>query len=165
MTDAPGASDAPSPQQQLAVLALERRDRVAVAVSHTIGVERAVELAERISARLDHAGVPPPRRSWIVANPDGGDWSAAAAVLGALSDLVGSARLTLHDPRDPDALIFQRRPPDQQRGGVFLNAAWMQASVRIACGPPAELAAGLCGWFNSPAALDPERDLDAALLL
>ena len=160
MTDEPGA------QHLLAMLGIERHDRPAVAVSHRIGAARAAELAEQISVRLDQAAVPPQRRIWIVGGSDDPAADAAIAeVLGALSDSIGAARLELHDPRDPDRLIFRRRPPNQKRGGVYLNASWMQASIRIACGPPSDLAAGLSAWFNHHAVLDPEHDLDATLIL
>ena len=55
----------------------------------------------------------------------------------ALADSIGSAPLTLHDPRDADALIF-RRPPSQKRGGIFLNAHWMQAAIPLSSVIPAQ---------------------------
>ena len=158
MTDEPGA------EHLLAMLEIARHERVAIAVSPAIGPERAAQLAERITARLDQAGVPSQRRSWIVAAADDPD-SEAIAVISALSDAIGAAPLTLHDRRDPDGLIFRRRLPGQRRGGVYLNALWMQAGVRIGCGAPVEIAAGLCAWFNEPAMLDAERDLGATLVL
>lgn len=158
MTDEPGT------EHLLAMLEIARHERVAIAVSPSIGAERAAQLAERITARLDQAGVPSQRRAWIVAGSGDPD-SKALAVISALSDAIGAAPLMLHDPRDPDRLVFRRRLPGQRRGGVYLNALWMQAGVRIGCGVPAGLAAGLCAWFNDPAALEPERDLDATLAL
>lgn len=158
MTDEPGA------EHLLAMLDIARHERVAIAVSPAIGPDRAAQLAERITARLDQAGVPSQRRSWIVVAADDPD-AEAIAVISALSDAIGAAPLTLHDRREPDGLIFRRRLPGQRRGGVYLNALWMQASVRIGCGAPAELAGGLCAWFNDPAALDAERDLGATLML
>ena len=158
MTDEPGA------EHLLAMLEIARHERVAIAVSPAIGPERAAQLAERITARLDQAGVPPQRRSWIVAAASDPD-AEAISVISALSDAIGPAPLTLHDPRDPDQLIFRRRLPNQRRRGVYRNAQWMQANIRIACGAPVEIAAGLCAWFNEPAMLDPERDLGATLVL
>ena len=159
MTDEPGA------EQLLAVLEIARHDRAAIAVSHRISPQRAAELAEQITARLDRAGVPVQRRVWILAAAPGPDADLEVApVLASLADSIGAAPLTLHDPRDADALIFRRRPPDQKRGGVFLNAHWMQAAIRIACGSPTEIAAGLSAWFNDPAALEP-ADLSATLIL
>ena len=162
MTDEPGA------EHLLAMLEIARHDRAAIAVSPAISPARAAELAEKITARLNQAGVPPSRRTWIVVQTDQADSSNAdaqtAAVLAALSDAIGPSPLTIHNPRDADNLIFHRRPPNQKRGGVYLNAHWMQATIRIACGPPHELAAGLCAWFNDPASLVPE-DLSATLVL
>lgn len=184
MTDEPGA------EHLLAMLELARHDRVAIAVAPSIAPARAADLAEKITARLNQAGIPQTRRAWIVAQPDQTNPSNAdiqtaaqtaaatpdiqtaatnadaqiAAVLAALSDAIGPAPLTIHNPRDPDNLIFHRRPPNQKRGGIYLNALWMQATVRIACGQPAELAAGLSAWLNDPATLASE-DLAATLVL
>ena len=162
MTDEPGA------EHLLAMLEIARHDRIAIAVAPGIAPGRAADLAEKITARLNQAGVPQSRRAWIVAQTDRADSPNAeaqtAAVLAALSDAIGSSPLTIHNPRDADNLIFHRRPPDQKRGGVYLNAQWMQAAVRIACGPPDELAAGLSAWFNDPASLGP-ADLSATLVL
>ena len=158
MTDEPGA------EHLLAMLDIARHDRVAIAVAPAIGLERAAQLAEQITARLDRAGVPPQRRAWIVAAAEDTD-AEAIAVISALSDAIGPAPLTLHDPRDPDQLIFRRRPPNQRRGGIYLNAQWMQSNIRIACGSPAALAPRLAAWFNAPATLNPTNDLNADLTL
>ena len=165
MTDEPGA------EHLLAMLEIARHDRAAIAVSPTISPTRAADLAETITARLNQVGVPPSRRAWIVAQPaqpaqaDSPNADVqTAAVLAALSDAIGASPLSIHNPRAVDDLIFHRRPPDQKRGGVYLNAQWMQAAIRIACGPPAELAAGLSAWFNDPASLVPE-DLSPTLVL
>lgn len=162
MTDEPGA------EHLLAMLKIARHDRAAIAVSPAISPIRAADLAETITARFNQAGVPQSRRAWIVAQPAQADSPNAdaqiAAVLAALSDAIGPSPLIIHNPRDADNLIFHRRPPDQKRGGVYFNAQWMQAAIRIACGPPDELAAGLCAWFNAPASLVPE-DLSATLVL
>ena len=158
-------TDEPGPEQLLAMLEIARHDRAAIAVSHRIGASRAAELAEQITSRLDHAGIPSRRRVWILAaSPEPNADAEAAPVLAALADSIGPAPLTLHDPRDPDNLIFRRRPPAQKRGGVYLNAQWIQATIRIACGPPHDLAAGLSAWFNDPASLAP-ADLSATLVL
>ena len=158
MTDEPGA------EHLLAMLEIARHDRVAIAVSPAIGPERAAQLAEQITARLDQAGVPPQRRAWIVAAAEDTD-AETIAVINALSDAIGPAPITLHDPRDPDQLIFRRRPPNQRRGGIYLNAQWMQSNIRIACGAPANLAPHLAAWFNDPTTLNPANDLDATLTL
>ena len=158
MTDEPGA------EHLLAMLDIARHQRVAIAVAPAIGPERAAQLAEQITARLDQAGVPSQRRAWIVAAGDDPD-AQTIAVISALSDAIGPAPITLHDPRDPDQLIFRRRPPNQRRGGVYLNAQWMQSNIRIACGTPTDLAPRLAARFNNPATLNPANDLDATLTL
>lgn len=43
-------------------------------------------------------------------------------------------RTLAHDARDPDQQIFLQRYPGEPRGGIYLNAAFMQASVRIVTG-------------------------------
>lgn len=194
MTDEPGA------EHLLAMLDLARHDRVAIAVAPSIAPARAADLAEKITTRLNQAGIPQARRAWIVAqadqtaaaqttppnadaqttaapadtqtaaaNPDiqtaATDADAQiAAVLAALSDAIGPSPLTIHNPRDPDNLIFHRRPPNQKRGGIYLNAQWTQATIRIAIGQPHELAPALSAWFNDPSALNP-TDLSATLVL
>ena len=185
MTDEPGA------EHLLAMLELARHDRVAIAVAPSIAPSRAADLAEKITARLNQAGIPQARRAWIVAQadqtataqtaPPNADAQTAAAnpdiqtaatdadaqiaaVLAALSDAIGPSPLTIHNPRDPDNLIFHRRPPNQKRGGIYLNAQWLQATIRIACGPPHELAPALSAWFNDPTTLAP-ADLSATLAL
>lgn len=203
MTDEPGA------EHLLAMLELARHDRVAIAVAPSIAPSRAADLAEKITARLNQAGIPQTRRAWIVAqanqtaaaqtaspnaaaqtaSPNADAQPAAtpadtqtaaanpdiqtaatnadaqiAAVLAALSDAIGPSPLTIHNPRDPDNLIFHRRPPNQKRGGIYLNAQWIQATIRIALGPPHELAPALSAWFNDPTTLAP-ADLSATLAL
>ena len=122
-------------------------DVVAIAVDPTLPRRRAAAAARGAAAALDDAGIPIRRRCWIVA---------------AIADAVGGARLTLHDPHEPDDLIFQRRLPGQRRGGVYLNADWISASVRIVIGDAETVARGLCGFFNPPESVDAD-DLDADL--
>ena len=43
-------------------------------------------------------------------------------------------RTVAHDARDPDQQIFLERYPGEPRGGIYLNAAFMQATVRIVTG-------------------------------
>ena len=53
-------------------------------------------------------------------------------LLGA--DVAARYRTVAHDARDPDQLIFLERYPGEKRGGIYLNAAYMQATVRIVTG-------------------------------
>ena len=137
-------------------------DDVVVAVSDALDVVTAAEVSERITERLDAAGVPAEQRMWIVANR--GDDEAAARVAAAVSDAIGSARVIVHDPQEPDGLIFQRRIPVQRRGGIYLNATWQSASVRIACGDALELVQGLSAWFNADEQLE-AGDLSATVVV
>ena len=105
------------------------------------------------------------RRCYIVGSGAGFDDTNVALLLAALEPIVDPATLMLHDPDDADALWFQRRPPGVERGGIFLNRAWMSAGVRIAVGDPAQVLAGLAAWFVPRDELDPEVDLDADVIL
>ena len=144
----------------VAALSVEYDDYVAVAVSDQLNPDLASRLVGLISDRLDQVGVALTLRTWIVATR--GDDSAAAGIAAVVSDVSGAARLIVHDPQEPDDLIFQRRIPGQQRGGIYLNAVWQSASVRIGCGDAGDLVVGLAAWFNSPGQVQPE-DLQANL--
>lgn len=147
---------------QLRTLSTGRGDDVAIAVSDRVSGDVAARVAREITAWLSAAGVPRSQRIWIVATRS--DDEAAASTVAAISDHVDGARLIIHDSREPDGLTFQRRIPGQRRGGIYLNAAWQSASVRIACGEPRRVLFGLSAWFNPPARLRLE-DLNADLLL
>ncbi|MEE9277085.1 MAG: lactate racemase domain-containing protein, partial [Dehalococcoidia bacterium] len=53
-------------------------------------------------------------------------------LLGA--EIARSYRIVVHDARDPDSQIFLERYPGERRGGIYLNAHFMRASVRIVTG-------------------------------
>ena len=147
----------------LAGLALAAHDGVVVAFDPSLDPNAAAELAAGVQACLDASSVPRRQRTWLVAA--GGGEEAAALVLAAVEPHARGGRLALHDPHDPDALIFQRRLPGQRRGGVYLSAAWQLASVRIACGDPGRVLRGLAAWFTPPDALEVEQDLAADAVL
>ena len=113
---------------------MNRDDVVAIAVDPTLTRRQAAVASREAAELLDEAGVPLTQRTWIVAS--GTDDVRAARVAAAIADAVGSSRLIVHDPTEPDDLTFQRRIPGQRRGGIYLNAAWQSASVRIVCGDP-----------------------------
>lgn len=140
-------------------LEFARHDGVAIAFDPALDPAAAGELASRIRARLDAVPVAPGQQDWLVAAAD--DEEAAALVLAAVEPRARGGRLALHDPHDPDALVFQRRIPGQRRGGIYLNAAWQLASIRIACGDPARVLRGLAAWFTPQNVLEVERDLAA----
>ncbi len=137
-------------------------DLVAIAVDPTLPRRRAAAAAREAAAALDDAGIPIRRRCWIIAA--GADDARTARIVAAVADSVDGARLILHDPHEPDDLIFQRRLPGQRRGGVYLNADWISASARIVIGNAETVARGLCGFFNPPESVD-ANDLDADLVL
>ena len=130
----------------LAALRVGRDDDVAIALAPNFSLRRAAVAARRVSRRLDEAGVPSRQRAWIVAA--GADDETVARLSAAIADAVGNAVLVIHDPLEPDDLIFQRRVPGQRRGGVYLNAHWQRASCRIVVGDVELAAAGLSAWFN-----------------
>ena len=48
--------------------------------------------------------------------------------------IVAGYRIVIHDARDPDGVIFLERYPGKRRGGIYLNAQYMRATVRIVTG-------------------------------
>ena len=141
---------------------MNRHDAAAVAVDPTLTRRRATAAAREAAELLDDAGIPIGRRAWIVAS--GADDARTARIAAAVAESVGGARLILHNPNDPDNLVFQRRLPGQRRGGVYLNAAWMSASARIVIGDASRVAQGLCGSFNPPESVSAD-DLGADVVL
>ena len=146
----------------LSSLSVDHRDDVAIAVSDRLATDVAARLAAAITARLHEDALPRSQRTWIIATRN--DDEAAASMAAAISDHIDGARLMIHDSREAEGLTFQRRLPGQRRGGIYLNAAWQSASVRIACGEPRRVLFGLCAWFNPAAGLRQE-DLNADLVL
>ena len=144
-------------------LEIAPHDGVAVAFDPALAPRAAAQLAAETAQRLEAAGVPARQRTWIVGA--GADDVAAALLLAAIEPFARGSRLALHDPQDADGLIFERRLPGQRRGGIFLNADWQRASVRIACGDGARVLAGLAAWFTPAEMLNPETDLRADAVL
>lgn len=146
----------------LSSLSVDHRDDVAIAVSDRLAIDVAARLAAAINARLHEAALPRSQRTWIIATRN--DDEAAASMAAAISDHIDGARLIVHDLWEADDLTFERRVPGQRRGGIYLNAAWQSASVRIACGEPRRVLFGLCAWFNRPTQTRPD-DLGADVVL
>ena len=155
-----------SAMDSLAKLSVGRGDDAAIAFApDDVPPDQAKQLAQEIARHLGESGLPRGQRvCWIIAAEASDDESRTAKLASAIADAVTGSLLIIHDPRDLDALIFQRRIAGQRRGGVYLNAAWQSASVRIACGEPMSVLFGLCAWFNQPARLRPE-DLNANIVL
>ena len=148
--------------EPLAGLQIGPGDAVAIAVSDQLPADTAERLASQIAERLDRLSAPTSQRTWIVATS--GDDEQAARVVATIETHAAGAGVLVHDPRELDELIFERRLPGQRRGGVYLNALWQSASVRIACGEPLELVNGLSAWFNPVDRLR-AADLQADLLM
>lgn len=146
----------------LSELRIEPHDAVAIAVSDGLSTDAAERLASQIAGRLDQLSLAAAQRTWIVATT--GDDERAARVVAAIAKHAGDAAVIVHDPRDLDGLTFERRLPGQRRGGMYLNAVWQSASVRIACGDVVALVTGLSAWFNPPDRLERD-DLNADLTL
>ena len=151
-------------QNPLSALSVRRNDDAAIAFSPALPPAQAEQLAQKIAQRLDDAGLPRDQRVWIVAADTSDDESRTAKLAAAIADACSGSLLNVHDPRDHDALIFQRRIPGQRRGGIYLNLQGQSASYRIACGDPLDLIGGLSAWFNRRNQLRAE-DLAASLLI
>ena len=143
-------------------LQVTHRDDVAIVVSVHLSPDVAANLARAIEQRLRDAAVPLNQRTWIIASS--GDDESAARTIAAISDFTEGARVIVHDARDLDGLTFQRRIPGQPRGGIYLNAAWQSASVRIACGDADAVVVGVAAWFNATELVG-AKDLMADLVM
>ena len=139
--------DAPS----LAGLLTPTDDLAVVLSADTPAALNVVYAAEALHA-AGAAGLSPERVSLIMG---AGLWTAnvAAAAAALERELPGAGHILAHDGRDPDALIFQRRHPHERRGGLYLNASYQRASVRILTG--AVLAHPAAGWSGGGDAVLP----------
>ncbi len=146
----------------LSQLTPSRGDDVVVAVSDRLSTDEVDRLTRVVSAWLQENSVTGDRRCWLVATS--GSDEAAARTAAAISDAAPGARVLVHDRRDLDGLIFERRNPGERRGGVYLNAVWQSAGLRIGCGDALELVDGLSAWFNEVGQLSAD-DLDCDALL
>ncbi|PZC47638.1 MAG: Nickel-dependent lactate racemase [Chloroflexi bacterium] len=92
------------------------------------------EIAPALLEALAAAGVPDHQITLLVGGGLHEPLSAAQidTLLGA--DIARRYRTLAHDARDPDQQIFLQRYPGERRGGIYLNAAFMQATVRIVTG-------------------------------
>lgn len=118
-------------------------DDVAVVFSPRTPPRLNAVLASELLRGLESAGVRRDRITLIV----GWDAERSASASDPIGLLGQSYQVVEHDPRDPDALIFQRRYPGERRGGLYLNAAWQRASVRVVTGVAAPHFAG--GWTHA----------------
>lgn len=91
-------------------------------------------IATSLLRAVEGAGVPRDRITLLVGTGLHRQMSAAEveALLGP--EVANSYRVVVHDARDPDSLTFLRRYPGERRGGIYLNSAYLQASVRIVTG-------------------------------
>ena len=110
-----------------AILAAE--GDLAIALDPGAPNEVTDELLDGLAKVVEAAGRPASRVRTIEATAWDGGWSG---------DPGGRDSLLQHDAHDPDGLIFLRRYPDERRGGVYLNGAFMRAAKRLAvavCAP------------------------------
>ena len=91
-------------------------------------------MAPELLRVVEGAGVPRERITLLVGTGLHRQMSAEEldALLGP--EIARGYRVVVHDAKDPDALTFLRRYPGERRGGVYLNSAYVQASVRIVTG-------------------------------
>ena len=127
-------------------------DDLAVVLSADTPASLNVIYAAEAVRSAEAAGLSPERVSLIMG---AGLWTANvyAAAAALERKLPGAARILPHNARDPDALIFQRRHPHERRGGLYLNAAYQRARVRILTGAVA--AHPTTGWSGGGDAVLP----------
>lgn len=109
-------------------------DRVTIVFSDLTRPAPNRLLAPALLRVVEEAGVPRDRITLLVGTGLHRQMSAAElkALLGP--EVANSYRVVVHDARDPDSLTFLRRYPGERRGGIYLNSAYLQASVRIVTG-------------------------------
>ena len=109
-------------------------DHVTIVFSDNTRPVPSAILAPALLEALAGAGVPDEQITLLV----GGGLHAPmtrAQMDGLLGpDVTARYRTVAHDARDPDQQVFLERYPGEPRGGIYLNAAFMQASVRIVTG-------------------------------
>ena len=109
-------------------------DHVAIVFSDMTRPVPNTLIAPALLEALATAGVPHHQITLIVGGGLHRPMTPAevATLLG--DDVAASYRTVMHDARDPDQQIFLERYPGEPRGGVYLNAAYMQATVRLVTG-------------------------------
>ncbi|HJN92608.1 MAG TPA: lactate racemase domain-containing protein [Dehalococcoidia bacterium] len=122
---------------------LAPHDRVAIVFSPRMPVAANAMLAAELLGAVEAHGVPRERITLII----GHDLEVAVSESDPILMLGHAYRVVVHDPRDPDALLFQRRYAGERRAGIYLNEAYQEASVRILTGPVLPHFAG--GWSHA----------------
>ena len=109
-------------------------DHVAIVFSDLTRPTPNALLAPELLRVVEGRGVPRERITLIVGA--GLHRAMTAAELEALlgREVVRDYRVVIHDARDPDGVIFLERYPDERQGGIYLNAHYLRASVRIVTG-------------------------------
>jgi nickel-dependent lactate racemase len=118
-------------------------DRVAIVFSPRMPAPVNALLAAELLGAVEAHGVPRDRITLILAR----DFEASVSSSDPILMLGQAYRVVVHDPRDPDALLFQRRYAGERRAGIYLNEVYQQASVRILTGPALPHFAG--GWSHA----------------
>ena len=109
-------------------------DHVAIVFSDITRPVPNAMIAPELLRVIEGAGVPRDQITLII----GGGLHRAMTpeeqetLLGA--EIVRSYRVVMHDARDPDGVVFLERYPGERRGGIYLNAHYMRANVRVVTG-------------------------------
>ena len=109
-------------------------DHVTIVFSDNTRPVPSTVIAPALLEALASAGVPDGQITLLV-----GGGLHTPMTRAQMDGLLGPAvtaryRTIAHDARDPDQQIFLERYPGEPRGGIYLNAAFMQATVRIVTG-------------------------------
>ncbi len=126
---------------------LDDDEDVAIVFSPRLPHRISGVVAAELLAAIEGRGVSRSRISLII----GRDLEFANTDSDPIRMLGRSYRVLVHDPHNPDSLLFQQRYPGERRGGVYLSQAFQNASIRIVVGEAAPHFAA--GWTQALAVL------------
>lgn len=126
---------------------LDGDDDVAIVFSPRLPARISAVVAAELLAAVEGRGVSRSRISLII----GRDLEFASSDSDPIRMLGHGYRVLVHDPHDPDGLLFQQRYPGERRAGIYLSQAFQSASARIVVGEAAPHFAA--GWTQALAVL------------
>lgn len=144
---APGAAFREALASAAPLASLDGNDDVAIVFSPRLPARLSAVAAAELLAAIEGRGASRSRISLII----GRDLEFASAESDPIRMLGRGYRVIVHDPRDPDSLLFQQRYPGERRAGIYLSEAFQSASARIVVGEAAPHFAA--GWTQALAVL------------
>ena len=109
-------------------------DEVAIVFSDLTRPVPNALIAQEVLGVIESRGVPRERITLIVGAGLHRAMSAEEIERLLGEEIARRYRIVMHDARDPDGVTFLQRYPGERRGGIYLNSAYLRASVRIVTG-------------------------------